>query len=178
MAQYLRNHPCARLRVMYPILQRAESELLYIQFSQLETSGVKLLMDISPWQSGKASKSSCVSGRCPKEHDTSATPNSRCTSRQIINSPSCGTDCEITCGLRGRRREWSIVGMNAKLGIPHRYCDLNRLSLVVSNFRRHPLLAELNFQSLKKSRRTCLVKEGRAVRTEFAEKLVLIARTL
>ena len=55
----------------------------------------------------------------------------RCTSRQIINSPSCGTDCEITCGLRGRRREWIIVGTNAKLGIPYRYCDLNRLSLAV-----------------------------------------------
>ena len=69
--------------------------------------------------------------------------------------------------------------MNAKLGIPHRYCDLNRLSSVVrSNFRRHPFLAELNFQNLNKSRRTCLVMEGRAVRTEFAEKLVLSARTL
>ena len=60
------------------------------------------------------------------------TLNRRCTSHQIINSPSCGTDCEITCGLRGRRRrEWIIVGTNAKLGILYRYCDLNRLSLAV-----------------------------------------------
>ena len=56
MAQYLRIHLCARLGVMYPIFQRAATELFYIHFSQLETSSVKLLTDIPPWQSGKASK--------------------------------------------------------------------------------------------------------------------------
>ena len=66
--------------------------------------------------------------------------------------------------------------MNAKLGIPHRYCDFNHLSSVVRlDFRKRSFLAEPSFQNLNKSRSacTCFVKEELAVRTEVAEKLAL-----